>query len=216
MDKKNILSEIKKMITFSYEDKEEEVKDFIDAKTTTGVIVRVEGEAFVEGAQLLIVSEDGVFPAGAELVGEHELEDGSKIVLDETGVIVEVIPANGEEVEAGEEVKEDEIEEMEVVADLQPEVDETAGMTQSVLEERIEELEKKIEEMESEIKEMIGINEEMAKFSSHVLTKIDTFVKDTPAQLEFQSIKTAYKGEIADRKEKAIGGLEAIKNIRKK
>jgi len=214
MDKKNILSEIKKMITFSYEDKEEEVKDFIDAKTTTGVIVRVEGEAFVEGAQLLIVSEDGVFPAGPELVGEHELEDGSKIVLDETGVIVEVIAANGEEIEAGE--VEEEVENLEVVADLQPEVDETAGMTQSVLEERIEELEKKIEEMESEIKEMIGINEEMAKFSSHVLTKIDTFVKDTPAQLEFQSIKTAYKGEIADRKEKAIGGLEAIKNIRKK
>jgi pSer/pThr/pTyr-binding forkhead associated (FHA) protein len=214
MDKKNILSEIKKMITFSYEEKEDEVKDFIDAKTTTGVIVRVEGEAFVEGAQLLIVSEDGVFPAGAELVGEHELEDGSKIVLDETGVIVEVIAANGEEIEAGE--VEEEVENLEVVADLQPEVDETAGMTQSVLEERIEELEKKIEEMESEIKEMIGINEEMAKFSSHVLTKIDTFVKDTPAQLEFQSIKTAYKGEIADRKEKAIGGLEAIKNIRKK
>jgi hypothetical protein len=214
MDKKNILSEIKKMITFSYEEKEDEVKDFIDAKTTTGVIVRVEGEAFVEGAQLLIVSEDGVFPAGPELVGEHELEDGSKIVLDETGVIVEVIAANGEEIEAGE--VEEEVENLEVVADLQPEVDETAGMTQSVLEERIEELEKKIEEMESEIKEMIGINEEMAKFSSHVLTKIDTFVKDTPAQLEFQSIKTAYKGEIADRKEKAIGGLEAIKNIRKK
>jgi len=214
MDKKNILSEIKKMITFSYEDKEEEVKDFIDAKTTTGVIVRVEGEAFVEGAQLLIVSEDGVFPAGPELVGEHELEDGSKIVLDETGVIVEVIAANGEEIEAGE--VEEEVENLEVVADLEPKVDETAGMTQSVLEERIEELEKKIEEMESEIKEMIGINEEMAKFSSHVLTKIDTFVKDTPAQLEFQSIKTAYKGEIADRKEKAIGGLEAIKNIRKK
>ena len=214
MDKKNILSEIKKMITFSYEDKEEEVKDFIDAKTTTGVIVRVEGDAFVEGAQLLIVSEDGVFPAGPELVGEHELEDGSKIVLDETGVIVEVIAANGEEIEAGE--VEEEVENLEVVADLEPKVDETAGMTQSVLEERIEELEKKIEEMESEIKEMIGINEEMAKFSSHVLTKIDTFVKDTPAQLEFQSIKTAYKGEIADRKEKAIGGLEAIKNIRKK
>jgi hypothetical protein len=201
-------------VLFRSEDKEEEVKDFIDAKTTTGVIVRVEGEAFVEGAQLLIVSEDGVFPAGPELVGEHELEDGSKIVLDETGVIVEVIAANGEEIEAGE--VEEEVENLEVVADLEPKVDETAGMTQSVLEERIEELEKKIEEMESEIKEMIGINEEMAKFSSHVLTKIDTFVKDTPAQLEFQSIKTAYKGEIADRKEKAIGGLEAIKNIRKK
>ena len=70
--------------------------------------------------------------------------------------------------------------------------------------------------MEAEIKEMIGINEEMAKFSSHVLSKIDGFVKDTPAQLEFQSIKSAYKSDVIERKEKSTSGLESIKNIRTK
>lgn len=77
MDKKTILSEIKKLITFSTE-------KFLDAKTMDGTIIRVEGDKFDVGMPLLIVSADGLLPSKA---GEMTLEDGTRIIVDEAGII---------------------------------------------------------------------------------------------------------------------------------
>jgi len=211
MDKGNILKEIKKLIKFN---SETEMINFIDAKTADGVIVRVEGEAFEVGAQLLIVSEDGVIPAGPELAGEHTLEDGVKIVLDETGTITEIIAAEELEEEKVEDGVEEEFE-IETPG-MEEKVDETAGMTASTLEEKVDEMEKKILEMEGIIKEMYGANKEVAQFSSLVLEKLDTFIVDTPAELEFKSIKTEYKKVIENNKTNKFSGLEGFKNIRMK
>jgi hypothetical protein len=80
MDKKTILSEIKKLITFSTE-------KFLDAKTMDGTIIRVEGDKFDVGMPLLIVSADGLLPSKA---GEMTLEDGTRVIVDEAGIITAV------------------------------------------------------------------------------------------------------------------------------
>lgn len=48
---------------------------------------RVEAEDFVPGAQLSVVTEDGLIPAPE---GEHTTDDGVKVVVDSAGVILEV------------------------------------------------------------------------------------------------------------------------------
>lgn len=80
MDKKTILSEIKKLITFSTE-------KFLDAKSVDGTIIRVEGDKFNVGLPLLVVTPDGLVPSKP---GEIMLEDGTKIIVDEAGVITAV------------------------------------------------------------------------------------------------------------------------------
>jgi hypothetical protein len=66
------------------------------AKLEDGVTV-VESEDFQPGSAIEIVAEDGTkSPAPA---GEHILEDGSSIVVDEKGTIVSVEPKAAEDVE---------------------------------------------------------------------------------------------------------------------
>lgn len=66
------------------------------AKLDDGVTV-VEAEEFVPGAALMVVAADGSkSPAPA---GEHVLEDGSEVVVDESGSIVSIEPKAVEDVE---------------------------------------------------------------------------------------------------------------------
>lgn len=74
----------------------ESVKEiFVDAKLIDGTVVKVEGDSVVEGAKVVVVTEQGELPAPD---GVHELEDGSKIETKD-GAIVVVSPAEVEEVE---------------------------------------------------------------------------------------------------------------------
>jgi hypothetical protein len=59
---------------------------FIDAKLADGTVVKVEGDALLEGAKVLVVTEDAEIPAPD---GLHELADGSKIETKD-GIIVKV------------------------------------------------------------------------------------------------------------------------------
>lgn len=69
---------------------------FASAKLMDGTVVEADGD-LAPGAALMIVAEDGSkSPAPA---GEHELEDGSYVLVDEKGVIVSIEPAKVEEVE---------------------------------------------------------------------------------------------------------------------
>ena len=74
----------------------ESVKEiFVDAKLIDGTVVKVEGDSVVEGAKVVVVTEQGELPAPD---GVHELEDGSKIETKD-GAIVMVSPAEVEEIE---------------------------------------------------------------------------------------------------------------------
>lgn len=202
MEKGTILKEIKNLILkFGYDGKEKDEEKFVDAKVGD-TIIRVEADDFAEGLQLLVVTDEGVIPAPAELAGEHVLEDGRVIVVNEGGIITEVRTATSE----------DETEEnFEIQIEAEPKVDETAGMTSSV----VEELEKRITDVEEMVKEMFEATKKTAEFSSIVSEKIDNFVKDTPAQIDFKSIKTEYNGK-EDKKAGIENHLEKIRTLRKK
>ena len=72
---------------------------FVDAKLVDGTQIKVEGESLMEGAKVVVVTEEGELPAPD---GVHELEDGTKVETKE-GVIArieeKVEEAEGPEVE---------------------------------------------------------------------------------------------------------------------
>jgi hypothetical protein len=57
---------------------------FVDAKLADGTVVKVEGDGLVEGAKVVVITEDAEIPAPD---GIHELESGDKIETKD-GVIV--------------------------------------------------------------------------------------------------------------------------------
>jgi hypothetical protein len=66
-----------------------EVK-FVDATLADGTKVTAEGDAFVPGATLYVVTPEGNVTAPE---GEHTLEDGTIVQVDAQGVIIEVAAA---------------------------------------------------------------------------------------------------------------------------
>jgi hypothetical protein len=204
MDKKNILKEIKSLI-FSTDEKKEMFKD---AKVGE-LIIRVEAEEFAEGLQVLLVTEDGVIPAGADLAGEHLLEDGTKITLDEAGVITKVEKTDELPVEAP--VVEEELEE-----EMPVKEEEKEELVEEVKDEVVAELTARIEKLEAVVEEMLALSKDVAQFSKKVEDKLDNFIKDTPAELEFKSVKSQYNNDVKRNAEKTNDRLESIKNFRKK
>jgi preprotein translocase subunit YajC len=65
----------------------ETVKEiFLDAKLADGTVVKVSGDSLVEGAKVVVVTEDAEIPAPD---GVHELEDGTKVETKD-GIIAKV------------------------------------------------------------------------------------------------------------------------------
>lgn len=214
MDKKTILSQIKQLIKFS------DAK-FKDAKLIDGeTIIKVDADNWAVGLPLFVVTPDGLIPAP---VGEHTTLDGYKITVDEAGIITNV-----EEVEV--EVEVEEVETPAAEAVVETELAEEVKVEEEVKEEvkvedtaKVEELGNKIKEMEAKIatiekmmNEMVPVVQQTAEFSSAVLGKLETFIAETPATLEFKSLKSDYKQFVKDNKENKFSGLEGIKNIRSK
>lgn len=203
LNKKEILSEIKKLMKFGAE----EVQNFIDAKSGEN-IVRVEGEDFTVGADIMLVTPDGLLPAPD---GEHLLDDGRKLTVS-GGKITEI------------ELPEAEVEtpevEVELAEDITPE--EAAQEKESAMkkmedaEKKIEEMEKKILDMEEIVKEMVKAYGSVNKFTEEVSSKIDNFIQGTPAELEFKSLKSEYKEVVKKGKEVKLSSLDRIKEMRRK
>ena len=203
MDRKNILKQIKNLIKFSDH-------KFIDAKLVDNeTIVQAEGETFEVGGQLSLVTPDGLIPAPA---GEHTTLEGVKIYVDEAGIITEI-----ETVELGDMV-EPEIPAAveETLAEVDEEVQVEDENVENMYKKKMEEMEARIAEVEKMMNEMIPVVKQASEFSNDVLSKLDTFVKETPAEVQFSSIKSEYKEFVRDNKERKLSGLEGIKNIRKK
>ena len=203
MDRKNILKQIKNLIKFSDH-------KFIDAKLVDNeTIVQAEGDTFEVGAQLSLVTPDGLIPAPA---GEHTTLEGVKIYVDEAGIITEI-----ETVELGDMV-EPEIPAAveETLAEVDEEIQVEDENVENMYKKKMEEMEARIAEVEKMMTEMLPVMKQASEFSNDVLTKLDTFVKETPAEVQFKSIKSEYKEFVRDNKDKKVSGLEGIKNIRKK
>jgi hypothetical protein len=93
---KSAIQEIKSlMVQFGFLKNEEAeiVKEiFIDAKLVDGTAIKVEGESLIEGAKVLVVTEEGEIPAPD---GVHELEGGMKVETKE-GIIAKIEEAVAE------------------------------------------------------------------------------------------------------------------------
>ena len=199
MKKEQILKEIKSLLKFNTEVE----KQFIEAVSGENTI-KTDGEAFVEGSVVYIETDEGDILATQ---GEHTLEDGTIIVLDEAGVILEVTEAvPTEEIAPVVEEMEQEVVEEEVVAEVTEETTNTDEQTNSI--------NSRIEEIENLIKELVTKNDETSKFSKEMAVILEKFITEMPVDLEFKNVKTdsdkintAKKTGLSDR-------LESIKNMR--
>lgn len=198
MDKIKILDEIKKLLKFNKDEK------FIDVKTGE-YILRVEGDELEIGKTVYVVSEEGVNPFPAELSGDHILENGYVITVDELGIITDI--------KAPEIVETPEIETQETFEVVETEVVETEKVEEKEttdFNEKFISLENRINEMELMIKEMINENKETKDFSKIVLDKIESFGKDVPAEKVELDFKDDYKVE------KTKDNLDSIRILRNK
>jgi hypothetical protein len=73
-----------------------------ESRLMDGTRIFTEADAFIVGSAVQIETEEGMIPAPA---GEHQMEDGNIIVVDEAGVIVEIKVPETEEEEAKEDKK---------------------------------------------------------------------------------------------------------------
>ena len=90
---KDILNRVYEIV-MGKEEQETKV-ELAQVKTANGEAI-FDAEAFEIGNNVFIVTEEGMIPVP---VGEYELEDGLKIKVDESGVIVEVESPEAEKVE---------------------------------------------------------------------------------------------------------------------
>jgi hypothetical protein len=189
------------------EEKEEEGPEIeielAETELLDGTKVKVEGDVAV--GNKVLVEKDGEFVKAPE--GQHNLADGKVIYVDADGLI--------NEIQTPDTKKEDEVE-LEVVVEAPAYVDETAGMTSSVTQEMFGDMEKRMADMEEKIKEMEAVTKEMAKYTKSVEDKIEGFVKDTPAELEFKSLKSEFNNKVVATKKTQNDNLEAIRNLRAK
>lgn len=153
----------------SAENKEEVKTEMepVDAKLVDGTIVRCEG-SFEVGKKLQVMVEDGSLIDAPQ--GDHQLEDGTLIVVGEGGMITEIKPA----------VVDEEMEETKV--------EDGAVKTEFNAEEKYIELTAKFAEIESALKIIVdGIGAKQEKFS-----KVEKENAELKAKLEVKpAVKTS-------------------------
>jgi uncharacterized protein YaaW (UPF0174 family) len=126
------------------------------AKLKDGTVV--EAEEFVPGAALVVVAEDG--SKSPAPTGEHTLEDGTVVLVDESGAIVSLKPL--EAAEEVEEVVEEEAKKVKMEEEGSESVVEDA--VKEAIAEKIEEAMKKVMmAMEPLVTEMADMKSKMAK-----------------------------------------------------
>ena len=209
MNKKNVLKEIKNLLKFST-DIDEDKKSFTETKSGD-LIVRVEGEEFSEEAELLVVTEEGVIPAED---GTYKLEDEGIILTVVNGTIEEV-----EEFEKDEDEKDEDKEENsedENFEDEDKKDEDEDKKDEDFQDEKVKELFERVDKVESLLEEILNSTKDVAEFSSIVNQKIDSFVKNTPAEMEFNSIKSQHNKSLHFKKEKMVSNLESIRSVRSK
>jgi hypothetical protein len=177
---------------FEIQVKDGEIKSvkqiFVDAKLVDGTQIKVEGDSVVEGAKVVVVTEEGEIPAPD---GVHELEGGMKVETKE-GVIAKI----EEKVEAG--YKDKEMEE-EVVKEEEVEEDPIKEIV-SLLKDMMEKVSQKMKDMEDKVEEV------KAEFNSF---------KKEPAGKKISDGKTDFNKQTSS-DDVMTDRLAAIASMRKK
>ena len=167
MEAKEALKQIKSLLFANQEEaSQEEVQvEFAEGVLSDGTIVKF--DKLEAGGMISVVTAEGEVPAP---VGEHELEDGTIVVVSEPGIIAEVkmVEPNEDEVEVEVEMSEEDEEESakaeeEVAAE--PQVDKFAEMSES-FNAKFAEVEAKIEFLNDISKRLVEFMEAYAKVES--------------------------------------------------
>jgi len=124
---------------------------FVDAKLVDGTQIKVEGDSLMEGAKVVVVTEEGELPAPD---GVHELEDGTKVETVE-GVIArieeKVAEAEGPEIEV-------ELADVEVEgpkgAEAEISVPDPMAEFYSLVKDMMEKISEKMKSMEEKVEEV--------------------------------------------------------------
>lgn len=159
---------------------------FLDAKLADGTQIKVEGDSLVEGAKVVVVTEQGEIPAPDAV---HELEDGSKVETKD-GVIVKIEAPEMEEVEAEEVV---------------PAVDDQVGVPEQV------ELMDMLKEF---IKRMSDKMASMEKKMSSVEQNFEAFKKE-PAAKKIADGKTDFNKINSNPSDDIVAGIMRLRNNNK-
>jgi hypothetical protein len=173
-----------------------EMVKLVDGVTT------IEYERLEPGFPVFVIAEDGETKTPAP-AGEHKLEDGTEIEVDEAGIIVEV---SAPEVEESEEATEDVIEVSGEEVKIEDKVDVAMEDILPIIEEKVEEKFKMLFEVVDEVAtEVAAIKEEMGAMK----TKMEKFSKAPAAGAAPKMTAANEKLDSFDAK------LEFIKSLKK-
>jgi len=202
MEAKKALEQIKSLLfaeqVAEVVSQEEVAIEFAEGVLADGTIVKF--DKLEAGGMISVVTPDGEIPAP---VGEHELEDGTIIVVAEEGIIAEVkmVEADGNEEEVAVEMSEEDdapaIEE-EVIAE--PQVDRFAEISEA--------FNSKLAEVESKVDLLNDVTKKLVEF-------MDAFAKVETTQ-ETQAPKNAFTAQNKVSKADAYKKLQNIFQTLKK
>ena len=199
MEAKKALEQIKNLLfaeqVAEVVSQEEVIIEFAEGVLADGTIVKFDN--LEAGGMISVVTPDGEIPAP---VGEHELEDGTVVIVTEEGIIAEVkmVEANEDEVvvEMSEEGQEVAVEE--VVAETQ--VDKFAEISEA--------FNSKLAEVETKVDMLNDVTKKLVEF-------MDMFAKVETAQ-ETQAPKNAFSAQNKVSKADAYKKLQNIFQTLKK
>lgn len=201
MEAKKALEQIKNLLfaeqVAEVVSQEEVAVEFMEGVLADGTIVKF--DKLEAGGMISVVTPDGEVPAP---VGEHELEDGTIVVVSEPGVIaevkmVEVAPEEEVAVEMSEEDEEVAVEE-EVVSE--PQVDKFAEIS--------EQFNSKLAEVESKVDMLNDVTKKLVEF-------MEAFAQVETAQ-ETQAPKNAFSAQNKVSKADAYKKLQNVFQTLKK
>lgn len=172
MEAKKALEQIKSLL-FANQTAEVVSQDEVSVKFAEGVLsdgTVVKFDKLEAGGIITVVTPNGEIPAP---VGEHELEDGTIIVVSESGIIAEVkmveevAPEVDVEVEMSEEGNDTEVKTNEI---SEPQVDRFAEISEQ-FNSKIAEIDGKINFLNDITKRLVEFMDEFAKVKQHKKAK---------------------------------------------
>lgn len=197
MEAKKALEQIKSLL---FADKvaevvsqEEVAVEFMEGVLTDGTIVKF--DKLEVGGLISVVTPDGEVPAP---VGEHELEDGTMVIVSEPGVIAEVkmVEADENEVEVEVEMSEEDEDAKPLVEEVvaEPQVDRFAEISEA--------FNSKLAEVESKVDMLNNVTKKLVEF-------MEAFAQVETAQ-ETQAPKNAFSAQNKISKADAYKKLQNI------
>lgn len=200
-----MLNQVKELLGVETESSVEEVK-LAQIKLENGTVL--EAESFESDQPIFIVTEDERVPLP---LGEYELEDGKILVIEEEGIIKEIIDGKPEEeveeeIEASEEISEELEEEKE-------EEIEAKYVTKEELTSVVEEIKAMIEDLkgpkEEEMSEQVGlaVTEMLSKEEPVELTEETKKVNHSPEGKEQKKINLYSKNRAQTIKDRVLNRI---------